>query len=262
VALGGGVVSDLAGFVGATWMRGVQWAICPTTLEAMIDASIGGKTAVNVPGGKNLVGAFHHPRMVLIDPDCLVTLLDRDLRAGLAESIKHAALFSPEFFEWHEQNAEAILRRESQVLSELIDRNVAIKVDVVRRDATEQSGRRMLLNFGHTIGHAIEECCGYELRHGECVALGMVAAATLSESLGLSDASVAEQIRGLANCFQLPTHLPSAIPWPRVLEVMRRDKKAREGKLQFVLLQAIGKPAVRRDVDEWHIRQAYEALIR
>lgn len=260
VALGGGVVSDLAGFVAGTWMRGVPWAICPTTVEAMIDASIGGKTAINVPGGKNLVGAFHHPRLVLIDPTCLGTLPERDFRAGLAESIKHAAVFSPEFFAWHEQNVGTVLGRDEATLAELIERNVRIKAGVVEKDATEQSGERMLLNFGHTIGHAIEECCGYALRHGECVSLGMLAAARLSAAIGLLHVAGAQRLEQLLARFELPTRLPAAIPWLQILEVMQRDKKARAGKLQFILLQEIGKPLIRSDADELRVRQAYESL--
>jgi 3-dehydroquinate synthase len=274
LALGGGVVSDLAGFAAASWMRGVPWAACPTTLEAMIDASVGGKTAVNVPGGKNLVGAFHHPVAVIIDPDCLATLSERDLRAGLAESVKHAAVFSPEFFAWHEQNADAILRREPAVIAQLIERNVAIKADVVAKDAAEQSGLRMLLNFGHTLGHAIEECCGFALRHGECVALGMTAASRLSQALGLLDSSAADRITHLLATMQLPTCLPAGssasssgagvagLEWRQIQEVMGRDKKAREGRLQFVLLQDIGRPAIRGDIEEAEVRRAFESLLR
>ncbi len=196
-ALGGGVVSDLAGFVAATWMRGVGFAICPTTVEACIDASIGGKTAINIPAGKNLVGAFHQPHTVIIDPNCLSTLPARDVRAGLAESVKHALITSESMLAWHEDQLEAILACDPGVTTELIVRNVRIKADIVERDATERTGVRMLLNFGHTIGHAIESCSGYALRHGECVALGMLGVCRLSETLGLLDTSIVKRVSSL-----------------------------------------------------------------
>ena len=261
VALGGGVVSDLAGFVAATWMRGVRFVICPTTMEACVDASIGGKTAVNIPGAKNLVGAFHQPALVIIDPTCLATLPERDLRAGLAESIKHAVLFSPSFLAWHESNVEAIRGLAEQVIIELILQNVRLKADIVSRDAKERTGERMLLNFGHTIGHAIEECTGFTLRHGECVALGMSAACRLSRSLGLLDAASVERVERLLARFGLPTRVEKAIDPDRIMAAIGMDKKMRNGTVRFVLLEDIGRPVIRDDVPESLIREAYELLL-
>jgi len=207
LALGGGVVSDLCGFVASTWMRGVRFAICPTTLEADVDACLGGKTAINVSGAKNLVGVFHQPTMVAIDPTCLKTLGERDLRAGLAESIKHALIASPEFFDWQDKNISALIRGDVNALTALIKRNLRIKGEVVAADPYERLGRRVMLNFGHTIGHALEACSGYELRHGECVALGMLAACWLSHELGLLTSAVVERVRRLVTNAGLPTTL-------------------------------------------------------
>jgi len=260
LALGGGVVTDLAGFVAATWMRGIPWIACPTTLEAQIDASIGGKTAVNIPGAKNLVGAFHHPALVLIDPDCLKTLPERDYRAGLAESVKHAAVFSPDLFAWHEQNAAAILQREPAAVAELIERNVRIKAGVVQRDPYECTGERMLLNFGHTIGHAIEECCGFSLRHGECVALGMLAAARLSHALKLLDTSSVNRLARLMEMLELPRGLDQPPEWSAVQESLHRDKKSCGGRVRWVLLRGIGQPTVRDDVPIDSVREAFQSL--
>jgi 3-dehydroquinate synthase len=271
LALGGGVVSDLAGFAAATWMRGIDWVAVPTTLEAQIDASIGGKTAINIPGGKNLIGAFHLPRAVLIDPLCLRTLDPRDVRAGLAESVKHALITSGEFFSWHEQNADAILALDDAVLSELIERNVRIKADVVQRDPFERTGGRMTLNFGHTMGHAIEECCGYALRHGECVALGMLAACRISNAMTLLDQGVVDRVKTLLERFGLPTSLAhsvgsmtrrnGAIAFEDISNVITHDKKARGQQVQWVLLQSMGKTRITTDVDEVFVRRGFDSLL-
>ncbi len=261
LALGGGVVSDLAGFVAATWMRGVRFAICPTTLEADVDACIGGKTAVNITGAKNLVGAFHQPVLVAIDPACLESLDRRDFRAGLAESVKHA-LISPEaFVAWHESNVEAILARDQAEIRELILTNLRIKADIVERDAEERAGVRVMLNFGHTIGHAIEACYGYELRHGECVSLGMLAACRLSCAMGLLDDAASVRTEALLGRFDLPTTLADRIDPDRILATIRKDKKVQGGKERYVLLEGIGRPIVRHDVPESEVRKAYESLL-
>jgi len=207
VAVGGGMVCDLAGFVGATWMRGVATAYCPTTLEADVDAAIGGKTGLNHPSGKNLIGAFHHPRIVVIDTGCLATLSERDLRAGLAESVKHALIADEPFLTWHEENVAAILRCDDTVMVELIERNVIIKAAVVAQDERETTGVREVLNFGHTIGHAIEAACQYRLRHGECVGLGMLAACRLSHAMGLLPVAIVHRVERLLRGFGLPTQL-------------------------------------------------------
>ncbi len=261
VALGGGVVSDLAGFAAATWMRGVRFAVCPTTLEADIDASVGGKTGVNLPGAKNLVGAFHQPILVAVDPTCLKTLEPRDVRAGLAESIKHALISSDEFLTWQELNVEAILALDDTLTSELILRNLRIKAEIVERDALERTGARALLNFGHTIGHAIEACCGFTLRHGECVSLGIVAACRLSHGLGLLEQPAVERVEAILKHFGLPTQLTEPIDTDRIMLSMRNDKKTQGGALRFVLLESIGQPVIRSDVPEQQVRAAYESLL-
>ena len=261
LALGGGVVSDLAGYAAATWMRGVNFAICPTTLEADIDASIGGKTAINIPGGKNLVGAFHQPCCVVIDPNCLNSLDPRDVCAGMAESVKHALIRSDEFLVWHVENADAILTLDKTVMTELILRNLRIKADFVEQDPKEKSGQRMMLNLGHTIGHAIEECCSYSLRHGECVSLGLLAACRMSASLGLLDGTVVDRVETVLTKFNLPTQLVKPIDTDQILSTIQNDKKKRGNQVRLVLLEDIGRPVIRDDVDEKQIREAYESLI-
>lgn len=261
LALGGGVVSDLAGFAAGTWMRGVRFAICPTTLEADVDAAIGGKTALNTPAGKNLVGVFHPPVLVAVDPEYLATLPQRDLRAGLAESIKHAVVFSPEFLAWHENHLGEVTRLEPWAITELIERNIQIKGEVVSRDPEERTGERMLLNFGHTIGHAIEACAEFSLRHGECVGLGMIAACRLSQRLGLLDAAVVERMTALLARIGLPTRLEIAVATDRIIEAMGSDKKRRGGAVRFVLLEDVGRPVIRDDVAPTVVREVYESLL-
>lgn len=262
VALGGGVVSDVAGFVAGTWMRGIPWVVVPTTLEGAIDASLGGKTAVNLPQGKNLVGVFHQPSLIIVDPACLKTLEDRDVRAGLAESIKHAVIADEAFVPWHEDNADAILAREPEVLRELILRNLRIKGEIVQRDPYERSGERALLNFGHTIGHAVERACDFSLRHGECVALGMVAACRLGEKLGITSGATTARVVELLVRFGLPTRSPIPLEVSRVLEAMRVDKKFVSGKSRFVLLSDMARPIIRADVPEDAVREVVESIMR
>ena len=261
IALGGGVVSDVAGFVAATWMRGVRFAICPTTLEADVDACLGGKTAINMPGGKNLIGAFHQPLLVAVDPQCLETLDPRDIRAGLAESVKHALLRSEEFLAWHERNIPDLVALKAPLLRELILTNLRIKADIVHQDAGERTGVRIVLNFGHTIGHAIEECSRFRLRHGECVALGMIAACRLSRSLGLVEDRVVTRVERLLTGFGLATRLPFPLEPERIMATIRMDKKALAQSTRFVLLQGVGRPVVRADVPEHQVREAFESLL-
>ena len=260
LALGGGVVSDLAGFAAATWMRGIRFAICPTTLESAIDASIGGKTAVNIPGAKNLIGAFHQPLFVATDPTCLSTLEPREISAGMAESIKHALIADAEFLGWHEAHADAMQEPDASLLTELIVRNARIKCSVVERDPFERSGDRMILNFGHTIGHAIESSGGYELRHGECVALGMLAACRLSQVLGLVESTLVDRVAALLVRFDLPTQLERAPDTDTLLESIRKDKKAKGKTVRFVLLEDVGRPVIRDDVSPQQMREAIETL--
>ena len=250
VALGGGVVGDLAGFAAACWMRGVRFVQLPTTLLAMVDSSVGGKTAVDLPGGKNLVGAFHQPAAVVADTDTLTTLPDRELRAGLAEVVKAAAIGDAPLLSWLEQNADALLARGPAALRHAIAASVRYKAGVVARDETEQ-GERMLLNFGHTFGHAIETEQGYGgLLHGEAVAVGMVLAARLSARLGWAGATDGERLQALLDRLGLPTALPAGLDATALVQRMRLDKKAVSGRLRLVLWRGVGRAEVASDVAE------------
>lgn len=261
VALGGGVVSDLAGFVAATWMRGISWAVCPTTLEAAVDACFGGKTGISIAGTKNLVGAFHAPLIIVADPDCLRTLDARDVRAGLAESIKHALIASEEFVQWHEAHANAVLALSTDVLADLMDKNLSIKAGIVQQDPFETLGVREHLNFGHTLGHAIEARCHGKLRHGECVALGMLAACRLSCDLEMLGTETVTRLEMLLSRFGLPVKLKTLIPAEQIMDTLRSDKKNRGGRLRLVLLRSVGDPVIRDDVRDEHILAAYQSLL-
>jgi 3-dehydroquinate synthase len=240
IALGGGVVGDLAGFAAACYQRGVPWIQVPTTLLAQVDASVGGKTAVNHQAGKNLIGAFHQPRAVLCDTSTLDTLDLRQFRAGLAEVIKHALIADAAFFDWLEAQLPALLRREPAPLAEAIERSCAIKARVVAADEREEKGQRALLNLGHTFGHAIETATGFqEWLHGEAVAAGMVLAARVSQRLRLLDAASQERIVALLARAGLPI-APPPIGAERFAALMKLDKKVRAGQLNLVLLERIG----------------------
>ncbi|MBA2238841.1 MAG: 3-dehydroquinate synthase [Lysobacter sp.] len=246
IALGGGVVGDLAGFAAACWMRGIDVVQLPTTLLAMVDSSVGGKTAVDLPAGKNLVGAFHPPRAVVADTATLRSLPERELRAGLAEVVKYGAIFDAGFLDWLDEHADALLAREDAALAEAIARSCRFKADVVARDPFEQ-GDRALLNFGHTFGHAIEAEQGYagngrdSLNHGEAVAVGMVLAGRMSASLGLAPPAATLRLRRLLQRFGLPVALPAGLAPAALLARMRLDKKADAAGLRFVLWKGAGK---------------------
>jgi 3-dehydroquinate synthase len=243
VALGGGAVGDLTGFAAATYLRGIAFVQVPTTLLAMVDASVGGKTGVNLPEGKNLVGAFHQPRLVVIDPDTLRTLPPRELAAGFAEIVKHAAIWDADLFARLERQADALRALDPDVLIPVIERNVEIKAEVVSRDERE-AGLRMLLNFGHTLAHALEAMHGYRsLLHGEAVAIGMVYAALRSEGIGVAPAGTALRLRQLCERFGLPTD-PPARPRSAYLSALRVDKKKRDSTIGFVALEGIGRARV------------------
>ena len=253
IALGGGVVGDIAGFAAACYMRGVAFIQVPTTLLAQVDSSVGGKTGVNHPQGKNLIGAFHQPRIVLIDTETLDTLPDRELRAGMAEVIKHGAIADPEFFGWLEGNMPALLARSPEALAHAVQRSCEIKADVVAADERE-AGRRAILNFGHTFGHAIERCQGYgEWLHGEAVAAGMVMAAQLS-GLGAEDVS---RLQALIDSAGLPDQ-PPRISAAAMLGAMGMDKKVLQNKMRFVLLNRLGDAKVTSEYDEARLRQVLE----
>jgi 3-dehydroquinate synthase len=243
VALGGGVIGDLTGFAAASYMRGVPFVQIPTTLLAQVDSSVGGKTGINHPLGKNMIGAFYQPRVVLADTATLATLPGRELSAGLAEVIKHGAILDAAFFDWIEANIEKLMARDPAALSHAIARSCEIKADVVRKDERE-GGLRAVLNFGHTFGHAIEAGLGYgEWLHGEAVGCGMVMAADLSQRLGFIDAAAAERVRALVKAAGLPTVAPD-LGEARWIELMEVDKKNEGGAIKFILLKPLGSPSI------------------
>ena len=255
-ALGGGVVGDLAGFAAACWMRGIDVVQLPTTLLAMVDSSVGGKTAVDIAQGKNLVGAFHPPCAVIADTAALRTLPPRELRAGFAEVIKYGAIVDAPFLDWLDADADGLLAGDDAVLAEAIARSCRHKAAITERDPFEH-GERALLNFGHTFGHAIETEQGYGgLNHGEAVAVGMVLAARLSTLLGLVDAADGERLRALLERFGLPTTLPPNLDPAALVARMRLDKKAQGSGLRFVLWNGAGKARVVADVAEARVLDA------
>ncbi|WP_257389207.1 3-dehydroquinate synthase [Tahibacter caeni] len=240
IALGGGVVGDLAGFAASCWMRGVDFLQMPTTLLAQVDSSVGGKTGVNLPAGKNLVGAFHQPRAVVVDTDTLASLPAREYRSGLAEVVKYGAIGDAAFFAWLEREADALAARDDEAVAEAIERSCRHKAGVVARDERED-GERALLNFGHTFGHALETAGGYgRLLHGEAVAIGMVLAAALSADLGLAAAADAERLQRLLGRLGLSTALPDGSDAQALLQLMYLDKKNLSGQLRLILWRGIG----------------------
>jgi 3-dehydroquinate synthase len=255
IALGGGVIGDLAGFAAATYMRGIPFIQVPTTLLAQVDSSIGGKTGINHPLGKNMIGAFYQPRLVLADTAVLASLPPRELSAGMAEVIKHSLIRDGAFFAWLEQNMEKLLACDREALAHAVRRCCEIKAAVVAEDERE-TGVRALLNFGHTFGHAIESGLGYgKWLHGEAVAAGMVMAADLSRRMDLMAQAEVERIIALLKRARLPTAPPDIAP-ARLLELMGVDKKAEGGKLRFVLLEGIGAASIRADVPDGPLQQA------
>ena len=274
VAVGGGVVGDLAGFVAATYLRGMRLIQVPTSMAAMVDASIGGKVAVNLPVGKNLVGAFYQPRMVLADVSALATLGRRELAEGWAEAIKHGLILDAELFDFLEVHADELLDPKTygpgasdggdglDVATEAIHRSVAIKARIVTEDERETLGRRILLNYGHTIGHALEAATDYgEYLHGEAVSLGMMGAATIGEALGLIDGEVVQRQRWILERFGLPTSAAGVDP-QRVLAAMSLDKKTEGGSVKWVLLEGVGRAVVRSDVPRMLVEETVRGLCR
>lgn len=258
IALGGGVIGDMGGFAAACYQRGMPFIQVPTTLLSLVDSSVGGKTAINHPLGKNMIGAFYQPKLVLADIATLDTLPDRELRAGLAEVIKYGLIRDPEFFVWLEGNMENLLAREREALAYAIYRSCENKAEVVAADERE-SGERALLNLGHTFGHAIETGLGYgEWLHGEAIAAGTLIAAELSKRLGWIDEAAVARIESLFLRAGLPVY-GASLGAPRYLELMRHDKKVQDGKLRLVLLEDIGKAVIFDGADEETIRAAIEA---
>ncbi|WP_031345979.1 3-dehydroquinate synthase [Thauera terpenica] len=261
IALGGGVVGDMGGFAAACYQRGMPFIQIPTTLLAQVDSSVGGKTAVNHALGKNMIGAFYQPRLVLADIDTLSTLPVRELSAGLAEVIKYGLIRDLEFLEWLEQNLERLLAREPEALAYAIERSCRNKAEVVAADETEQ-GERALLNLGHTFGHAIETGLGYgEWLHGEAVAAGTMMAAQLSHQLGWLSAADVERISALFERAGLPVWGPR-LGVERYLELMAHDKKVEAGKLRLILLRALGQGVIHGDASPAEMAAAIEARCR
>jgi len=260
VALGGGVVGDLAGFVAATFLRGLPLVQVPTTLVAMADSAIGGKVAVNHPLGKNLIGAFYQPRLVVADVSTLSTLPQRELASGWAEVIKHALILDPELLEFLEANAERLVNLETEATTEAVKRSAALKAGVVSEDEKER-GKRMILNYGHTIAHGLEAATGYErFLHGEAVSIGMMGAAMLSEKLGLLTKEIVKRQEAIIQRFGLPTTC-SEVDRAEVLRAMELDKKVREGTVRWVLLAGVGKPVLQDDVSVKHVVSVLEELL-
>jgi len=257
VALGGGVVGDLTGFAAASYMRGVPFIQVPTTLLAMVDSSVGGKTGVNHAMGKNMIGAFYQPRLVLMDLEALKTLPKEEFLSGMAEVIKYGVIWDRELFDFLEKNREKILSLEEGPLGHIIRRSCEIKADVVGKDERE-GGLRAILNFGHTVGHAVETLSDYTSRHGEAVAIGMVYAAKLAHRTGLCDARVPERVENLIMAYGLPTSLSVMKPRPTVIQftdMIQVDKKAEAGKVRFVLPTKIGEVVITKDWDEQQLQE-------
>ncbi len=258
VALGGGVVGDMTGFAAASYQRGVDFIQIPTTLLSQVDSSVGGKTGVNHALGKNMIGAFHQPQVVIADTDTLNTLEDRELSAGVAEVIKYGLLGDVEFFDWLEGNMLKLLARDPEVLAYAIERSCRDKAQIVAADERE-AGKRALLNLGHTFGHAIETGMGYgKWLHGEAVATGMILAADMSKRLGWLTEQDLHRIDNLIDSAELPTRAPASLDSNRFMELMMRDKKAHAGTIRLVLLKTIGEAVLTADYDATLLRAAID----
>lgn len=256
VAVGGGVVGDLAGFVAATYARGVKFFQIPTTLLAQVDSSVGGKVGINLPKAKNMVGAFLQPLGVLIDTQVLDTLEDREYRAGLGEVVKYGVILDAGLFEYLESHVDELVRRDHGVLTRVIARCCRLKADIVEQDEREETGLRAVLNYGHTYGHAFETLAGYgQLLHGEAVAIGMLCASRLAERLGRVDATLTARQRALLVALGLPTQVPD-VDADQVLRTMMHDKKVEYGKLRFVLPSRMGQVELVGQVDPYDVRKA------
>ena len=263
VALGGGVIGDMTGFAAASYQRGVHFVQIPTTVMAMVDSSVGGKTGVNHPAGKNMIGAFYQPRCVLIDTDTLSTLPDREYASGMAEVVKYGLIRDADFFEWQERNVDALMARDGDVVVRAIERSCVNKAEVVALDEKE-GGVRATLNLGHTFGHAIETGIGYgEWLHGEAVSVGMVMAADMSERLGWIDESVARRTLDLLKKFDLPTDVPEGMTVETFEKLMAVDKKAANGKLRLILLKGdLGGCVFTADFDARVLAETLDAYVR
>ncbi|MBD2485984.1 3-dehydroquinate synthase [Aulosira sp. FACHB-615] len=262
VALGGGVIGDMTGFAAATWLRGINVVQVPTTLLAMVDSAIGGKTGVNHPNGKNLIGAFHQPRLVLIDPEVLKTLPVREFRAGMAEVIKYGVIWDGELFTQMEasKHLNQLRYMKPELLSEILTRSCQAKADVVGKDEKE-GGLRAILNYGHTIGHAIESLTGYRLvNHGEAVAIGMVAAGQIAVNLGMWQQAETDRQNAIIQKAGLPTKLPAGVDIAAIIDALQLDKKVKAGKVRFVLPTQIGVVTVTDQVPADVIQQVLQGM--
>jgi len=260
LGLGGGAVGDLAGFVAATYMRGANFVPLPTTVLAQVDASIGGKTAIDHPKAKNLIGAFHQPRLVVVDPAVVTTLPDRDFRSGLAEIVKHGIVLDAAYFDDVERSAAALLARDLPTLTRIIGGSCRLKAAVIQRDPEEKGEWRFALNYGHTIGHALEAATRFETwTHGEAVSLGIVAEARLAERLGVADAATVRRQEALLRAVGLPVG-GARVDTDAVLAAMTHDKKARDGRVPFVLAPSIGAFRVVYDVGPTDVRSALASI--
>ncbi|MCX7918801.1 MAG: 3-dehydroquinate synthase [bacterium] len=259
IALGGGVIGDITGFVAATYLRGIPFIQIPTTLLAQVDSSVGGKVGVNLPLGKNLIGSFYQPKLVLTDPNVLFTLPEREFRAGLAEVVKYGVIYDAVFFAWLERNISNIKKLDASCLTYLITRCCQIKAEVISQDETEQ-GLRAILNFGHTIGHAIETLTNYtQYRHGEAVAIGMVAAGKLAHNLSLFDRHQLQRLQDLLVNIGLPIQLPH-LAISKFLDTIYRDKKVRNQKLRMVLPKKIGLVTLVDNISENKLKKIIHPL--
>ena len=263
VALGGGVIGDMTGFAAASYQRGVHFVQIPTTVMAMVDSSVGGKTGVNHPAGKNMIGAFYQPRCVLVDTDTLSTLPDREYASGMAEVVKYGLIRDADFFEWQERNVDALMARDGDVVVRAIERSCVNKAEVVALDEKE-GGVRATLNLGHTFGHAIETGIGYgEWLHGEAVSVGMVMAADMSERLGWTDESIARRTLDLLKKFNLPVDVPECMTVETFEKLMAVDKKAANGKLRLILLKGdLGGCVFTADFDARVLAETLDAYVR
>ena len=259
IALGGGVTGDLAGFLASIYLRGVPYVQMPTSLLAQVDSSVGGKTGVDLPEGKNLLGTFYQPARVYIDYGTLTTLPFEHLKNGLAEVVKYGCISSPALFSFLEERAERLLYYDAEALEHIIYESCRIKADIVSRDEKE-GGLRRVLNFGHTIGHAIEAATNYQLLHGFCVAIGMVAAARLSERLGLAEEPLSPRLEALLKSLGLPVRLPEGLGLDEILGFLRADKKVWKGRLTFVLLKRLGEPVFYEEPPQEMIREVLTKL--
>jgi 3-dehydroquinate synthase len=262
LALGGGVTTDLTGFIAATYHRGISYVTIPTSLMGMVDASIGGKTAVNTPLGKNLIGSLYQPSKVLVDPSLLSSLPRREFKSGIVETIKHGCIASAPFFHYLQTHVDALLALDASVLEEVIEQSSAIKKQIVERDAQDR-GHRNLLNWGHTVGHALELLTHYALSHGEAVAIGMLVEAQMAVSLDLLLPATFHALWTLLKRYEIPLQLPQPVDCDRLLSALKQDKKTSGGLPRFVLLQDIGRPVIQDNltlfpVEERIVRSAIQ----